>query len=249
MRTIFNTLVVWLALIVPVSAQNGAAIVVYHRFGAAAASTTVSDTALDEQLGWLAVHARVGSLRSVLARLQGDTANQACVAITADDGHRSIYTDLYPRIVRYRLPVTLFIYPSAISNASYALTWDELTEMTASGLVDVQSHTYWHPNFHQEKARRSPSDYRDFVNAQLTRSKQALEARLDRTVDMLAWPFEIRDGELETAANRAGYVAAFTLGNRPAAADSDMMALPRFWISDGDRTSRLAAIVAKACGS
>jgi hypothetical protein len=77
------------------------------------------------------------------------SVQRLCVAITVDDGHRSVYTDLYPRIVRLRQPVTLFIYPSAISNAPYALTWAKLSEMARSGLVDEQSHTYWHPNFHQ----------------------------------------------------------------------------------------------------
>jgi hypothetical protein len=38
----------------------------------------------------------------------------------ADDGHRSVYTDLYPRFFSHRLAVTLFIYPSAISNVPYS---------------------------------------------------------------------------------------------------------------------------------
>ncbi|MGA3401653.1 MAG: polysaccharide deacetylase family protein [Acetobacteraceae bacterium] len=231
--------------------QDGAAILVYHRFGPVAASTTVSDAALDEQLAWLASHARVAPLRSVIGALHAgmSSADRPCVAITADDGHRSVYTDLYPRIRRYRLPVTLFIYPSAISNASYALTWAQLQEMTESGLVDVQSHTYWHPNFKQEKARRSPADYRDFVAMQLSRSKQVLEARIGRPVDMLAWPFAIHDDELEAAAARAGYTAGFLLSNQVARPGTDMLALPRVWMSDGDRGARLAAVIQAACAA
>ena len=228
---------------------SGAAILVYHRFGPAAGATTVSDAVLDEQLAWLASHARVAPLREVLDGLRDASApTRPCVAITADDGHRSIYTDLYPRIRRFRLPVTLFIYPSAISNASYALTWQELGEMAASGLVDVQSHTVWHPNFHQEKARRSPADYHDFVALQLGRSRQIIEAKLGRTVDMLAWPFGIDDTELNATATAAGYRAGFVLGNRIALSGQDALALPRIWISDGDRSARLAALVGPACG-
>ena len=230
-------------------AQYGAAILVYHRFGPTAGSTTVSDSALDEQLAWLASHARVATLRSVSAALQAglSSAERPCVAITADDGHRSVYTDLFPRIRHHRLPVTLFIYPSAISNAPYALTWAELQEMAASGLVDVQSHTYWHPNFKLEKARRSPADYREFVAMQLSRSMQVIEAQIGRPVDMLAWPFAIHDDELEAAATQAGYVAGFILGNRTALPGTDMLALPRFWISDSDRSAGLATILTKAC--
>jgi peptidoglycan/xylan/chitin deacetylase (PgdA/CDA1 family) len=228
---------------------EGAAILVYHRFGPTAGPTTVSDAALDEQMAWLAAHVRIGPLRSVISALHENPppVEHPCLAITADDGHQSAYADLYPRILRYRLPMTLFIYPSAISNAPYALTWAELSEMAASGLVDVQSHTYWHPNFHQEKAHRPPADYRNFVDMQLSRSKQRLEAQLGRTVDMLAWPFGIYDNELGAAAVRAGYVAGFALGNRTALPGTDPLALPRFWMSDTDRTSRLAAMLAPAC--
>ena len=49
------------------SQRAGAAILVYHRFGPKAASTTVSDVALDIQLAWLARHVRVAPLRDVIA--------------------------------------------------------------------------------------------------------------------------------------------------------------------------------------
>jgi len=229
-------------------AQTGAAILVYHRFGPIAGSTTVSDAGLDQQLSWLSSNAHAAPLRSVIDALRAGktTAGRPCVAITADDGHSSIYTDLYPRILRYRVPITLFIYPSAISNASYALTWSQLTEMAGSGLVDVQSHTYWHPNFQQEKTRRSAPDYREFVDMQLARSKEVLEAHIGRPVDMLAWPFAVHDQELDAAAVRAGYSIGFVLGNRAARPNTDMLALPRFWVSDSDRPARLAAMLASA---
>ena len=226
--------------------KTGAAILVYHRFGPVAAATTVSVASLDEQLSWLAAHTHVAPLRAVVEALRSgaSVAGRTCVAITADDGHRSVFTDLYPRILRYRLPITLFIYPSAISNAPYALTWSQLAEMAGSGLVDVQSHTYWHPNFSQEKARRSPDSYREFVNMQLLHSKQVLEEHMDQRVDMLAWPFGIHDAELEAAAMHSGYVAGFLLGNRAVQPGDDLLALPRFWISDSDGAAHFATMLA-----
>lgn len=254
MRLVVLVLALCAALVAPTGAQpvrGSAAILVYHRFGPTAAFTTVSDVVLDEQLSWLASHVRVARLHDVLDALRAGEASvqRPCVAITVDDGHRSVYTDLYPRIVRLRLPVTLFIYPSAISNASYALTWAELSEMVRSGLIDVQSHTFWHPNFHHEKSRRSPPDYASFVAAQLSRSRDVIEAHLGHPVDLLAWPFSIHDDELEEAARHAGYVAGFTLGNQAALPGSDILALPRFWISDNERAGQLATVLSRACPS
>ena len=243
----FGLLIAGVSTVSSTSACADAAILVYHRFGLAAASTTVSDSALDVQLSWLAAHTRVGKLQAVVDGLKADNVNAPCVAVTVDDGHRSVFTDLFPRLLRYRLPATLFVYPSAISKADYALTWDQLREMAASGLVDVQSHTYWHPNFSVEKRRRTAQDYLRFVTMQLARSRAVIAKQIGRPVDMLAWPFGLSDRELGQAASNAGYVAGFLLGNKPVKSGSDPLALPRIWMSDGDRESRLAATVGTVC--
>jgi peptidoglycan/xylan/chitin deacetylase (PgdA/CDA1 family) len=32
------------------------------------------------------------------------------VVITVDDGHRSVYTHMFPLVKQYRVPVTLFVH-------------------------------------------------------------------------------------------------------------------------------------------
>lgn len=231
----------------PKNSLVGVSILLYHRFDPTTpASTTVTTPVFEEQLEWLqAHHVAVIPLRSLVNELKGTGAaiDSPSVVICADDGHQSVYTQMFPLIKRYRIPVTLFIYPSAISHASYALTWEELKEMEASGLVEVQSHTYWHPNFKQERARQSPAEYQKFVDLQLVRSKQTLESRMGHPVDLLAWPYGIHDPDLEAAATRAGYVAAFSLDGRPVVPGMDPMAIPRFMIGNHDRGPQFAAIV------
>lgn len=225
-------------------------ILVYHRFGPTVAdSMTVTTAVFAEQLAWLKSHDyRIIPLRTLAESLR-DPAKKIpprSVVITADDGHKSVYTEMLPLIRRDRFPVTLFIYPSAISNASYALTWEELAEIAKSGLVDVQSHTYWHPNFNHERARLSPDAYRTFVMMQLTRSKQVISQHLGTSVDMLSWPFGIYNAELEQWAAMAGYRIAVTLERRDVTSDADPLALPRYLMTDRDRGVRFVAIVAGA---
>lgn len=223
-------------------------ILVYHRFDPSTAGpTTVTVAAFEAQLAWLTQHGyRIIPLREAMAEPKGVAPgpHEPAAVITVDDGHKSVYTVLFPLIRQRRIPVTLFIYPSAISNASYALTWAQLQEMQASGLVDVESHTYWHPNFRTERRRLSPADYRAFVDLQLTRSKAVLETRLGKPVDQLAWPFGIVDPDLEAAARKAGYVAAFAYAGGPARPDDDRLALPRIPIVDADRGGRFGALIA-----
>ena len=222
-------------------------ILVYHRFGPVLADDmTVRTAVFQSQLDLIAQRGyRVLPLKGLLAALGDSNASALAhsVVLTVDDGHRTVYTDLFPVILKHRLPVTLFIYPSAISNAPYALTWDQLAEMKASGLVDVQSHTFWHPNFNVERNRLAPAAYEKFVREQFATSKAILERRLHGTVDLLAWPFGIYDEQLMQWAQETGYRAAFTIERRAASRADKMMALPRYLVVDADRGARFDALL------
>ncbi|NIR16016.1 MAG: polysaccharide deacetylase family protein, partial [Desulfobacterales bacterium] len=45
------------------------------------------------------------------------------VAITIDDGYRSVYELAYPILRRYNFKATLFIYTDFIDNSPNALSW------------------------------------------------------------------------------------------------------------------------------
>src|SRR6185369_15350000 len=222
-------------------------ILLYHRLGPVSPDEmTVTTPVFEAQLKLIQERGyKVIPLAALVAAL-GDSAvplPERAVVLTADDGHRTVYSDMFPLIQRLKIPVTLFIYPSAISNADYAMTWAQLAEMKASGLADIQSHTFWHPNFNVEKKRLAPAAYEKFVQDQLVKPKAVLEQKFGGTVDLLAWPFGIHDADLERAAQAAGYVAAFTIDRRPVTRADRLMALPRFIVTDYDRGSRLTNLL------
>ena len=222
-------------------------ILVYHRFGPTVAdSMTVTNGTFAWQLQYLKEHGyKVIPLRDLVEFFQGTVSLPAahCVVITADDGHRSVYSDMLPLVKQYGIHVTLFIYPSALSNASYAMTWPQLAELVHTGLFDVQSHTYWHPNFHKERTRREPPEYDAVVDMQLAKSKRTLESRLGVHVDLLAWPFGIHDDDLMARARTAGYVAALSIERRPATVNDPLMALPRYLMTDAARGAVFARML------
>jgi len=211
-------------------------VLLYHRLGPVVAdSMTVRTSVFASHLEYLKTNGyTVIPLRRLIAYLAGEAPPPPArsVVITADDGHESVFTEMFPLVSRYHIPVTLFIYPSAISNAKYAMTWPQLREMQGSCLVDIQSHTYWHPNFNKEKKRLSADAYQDFVHMQMSKSKDVLEQRLGDHVDMLAWPFGIYDDELINKARQLGYIAGFTLERRHAVRSDNLMALPRYLMTD-----------------
>lgn len=217
-------------------AQRRVPILVYHRFGPVAAdSMTVRTETFEAHLRMLSAQGyHIVPLADVVKWIEGgpDSLPAKAVAITADDGHRSVFEVMMPIVLRERIPVTLFIYPSAISNASYALTWDQLRALKRTGLFEIQSHSYWHPNFNTERKRLAPAAFRALAHGQLRRARERLEQELGGSVRWLAWPFGIYDQELMEIAETEGVEAAFSLAGRPATASSPRLALPRYLMVD-----------------
>jgi peptidoglycan/xylan/chitin deacetylase (PgdA/CDA1 family) len=209
-------------------------ILTYHRFGAEVVdSMTIKTSALAEQLEWLKTNGyTVIPLDTAAQYLQGKIKSipAKSVVITVDDGHKSVYSDMAPLIKKYRVPVTLFIYPSAISNAKYAMTWEQLHELEATKLFHVESHTYWHPNFNHEKKKLSPEEYVKFVDKQLGGAKKKLEEKMGHEIKYLAWVFGIYDDNLLNEAKKAGYAMAFTIERRHASSNDNMMAQGRYMV-------------------
>ncbi len=222
----------------------------YHRFGDLAKDEmTLRNVTFKRQLEWLKDHnyTVIPLERAVNYLKKTEPAiPEKSVVITVDDGHRSVYSDMAPIVKEYQIPVTLFIYPSAISKAKYAMTWEQLRELEATKLFDVQSHTYWHPNFKREKKRLIKEEYDRFVTAQLGDAIKVIETKMGHTVEYLAWAFGIVDNELAMRAKELGYSAAFTIERRYAADDDSIMALPRFMVVEQHTLQTFGSVVGGA---
>jgi peptidoglycan/xylan/chitin deacetylase (PgdA/CDA1 family) len=222
-------------------------VLTYHRFspGASTSATIVSTPVFAHQMAWLAAnHVRVAPLRETIAVAHGTKLAAPTVAITADDGWRSVYTEMFPILREHRFHATLFINPPSIGHGGAYLTWPMLAEMVQSGLVDVQAHTLSHPNFNTERARHDPAAYQAYLDHEIAGSRTAITANLGLPADLLAWPFGLHDPQLEAAAQKAGFAAAYALGSSAITAGSPDFALPRYQIYDTDRDVRFAWIVA-----
>lgn len=220
------------------AAEPSVPILVYHRFGAVRAdSMTVTTEHFKQQLALLCKNRfSIIPLADFVAwRLgRGPAPPPRSVVLTFDDGHVSVYREARSIITGNCLPVTLFIYPSCISHASYAMTWEQLSKLAATQYFTVQSHTFWHPNFKQESKRLDRSAYAALVDRQFRRSQAILEERFQRRVPFLAWPFGIYDPYLMNRAGAAGYEAAFTIECRAATLADPVLALPRCPVSDSE---------------
>ncbi len=222
-------------------------ILLYHRLGPTVKDgMTVTTKVFESNLQYLRANGyRVIPLSTLVnyCLKKGPAPPPKSVVIVADDGHISMYTYMLPLAKKYNIPVTLFVYPSAISNASYAMTWQQLRDLKKTGLFDIQCHTYWHPNFNHEKKRLAPAEYDKFIDFQFRKSKDKLEKELGGRVDLLAWPFGIFNDHLEKKAFADGYRAAFTIISRDAGPEDKPMEIPRYLMINSDQGKAFARIL------
>lgn len=217
----------------------------YHRFASTVRdSMTVREATFAAHLDVLAdLGCNVISLRSLVDHRMGTAAAlpAKAVVITADDGHISQFEIMAPMLAEKKLCATFFIYPSAISNAKYAMTWPQLQALALRSQWEFGSHTCWHPNLIREQRHMSPQAYLRLVDEQLGRSRAILSNRLTRPIDWLSWPFGLADTLLCERAKAIGYQATVGLGNRASTSQDSRHALPRYLMTDAMDARALSA--------
>ena len=137
------------------------------------------------------------------ARKTGKSTVQKPVMLTFDDGYEDNYTALFPLVQKYQIPVLIFLITDRIGTPGY-LTWDQILQMQASGLVAFGSHSCSH------RRLRSLSD--EEIAQEITRSKQILEERLGHAVTAFCYPFGAGgfDKRVRPQVFKAGYLLDFS---------------------------------------
>ncbi|MBS1679501.1 MAG: polysaccharide deacetylase family protein [Actinobacteria bacterium] len=170
------------------------------------------------------------------------------VAITFDDGYRSVIELAQPILAELGLPGTLFVPTDWIGSERpmawpgiehwlggehqrelIPMGWDEVRRLRDAGW-EIGSHTRSHPKLSQIRSER--------MRAELAESKATCEAELG-SCTTIAYPYGDHSDAVAAAAGAAGYAAAATL---PAGAPTPKpLAWPRIgiYVHDDMRSFRL----------
>lgn len=190
-----------LALLAPAMSgrvrEPGLFVLIYHRIGAGMGEEMDLPAArFAAQMNELRDHHDVVALHDGLDALAGGRALTGdLVAVTFDDGYHEVFSAAWPVLKDLTIPATVFVATGFLDGETEApirasastdgarprpLTWDQLSEMTETGLVSAGSHSHTHRDFDTLSA----ADAEDEV----TRSKQILERRTGSSVDVFAYP-------------------------------------------------------------
>lgn len=184
----------------------------YHRFGTGGGKMVVSPANFALQLDYLARNDyRVIPLGQLVGYLAGKQAlPQRAVVITIDDGYESTYRHAFPLLRKYGFPATVFVYTDFVGSGE-ALSWAQLQELSASGLVEIQAHSKTHRNLIDRVAAENDQQYRQGLEQEAKAPREILERRLAVQVRHYAFPFgDANDVVLDVLA-RQQYQLAVTV--------------------------------------
>ncbi len=218
--------------------------VIYHSIdGAMGIELDLPLDLFEKQMAFLADNYQVQSYDTALQRLRDSAATAAvasapAVVLTFDDGYSDFYTTVYPLLVEYGIPATLFVTTGFIEDGTpypmmshpelspLPVSWDMLGKMHESGLVTIGAHTHTHPVLTVLTS--------DEIEEELAYPLELFEQRLGFRPVHFAYPKAIADPAV-SAIVRNYYQSAAGAGGRFAiSAGFDRYAIPRVPIRRSD---------------
>lgn len=169
------------------------------------------------------------------------------IAITFDDGDRSVYDYAWPILEKYGFKASYFVITKQVGREWEGLnflSWDELRELYESGIFTIESHTH---DLHYKVGDRHSSrpvfaaasdgqhsfdDYdrwEDKVLDDLERSRELIATHVGRAPRHLAWPFGGSNPTIDELALVAGFDRTYLLreGMNESFVGSDLSELER----------------------
>ncbi|WP_269790818.1 poly-beta-1,6-N-acetyl-D-glucosamine N-deacetylase PgaB [Stenotrophomonas sp. Iso1] len=263
------------------SADNGLLVISYHdirddvvRHGDPDLYA-VSTQNFAAHLDWLSTHGYhpVSLSQLIEASRGGKPLPPQPVLLTFDDGLRSVYTKVFPLLRAYNYPALIAVITDYVEMApgrsiDYGyrpfasddfLTWPQIREMQASGLIEVASHT---DNLHHgvqsnpqgnstpavitriydpaAAAYETPQAYEQRIRDDLARSVQRITDNTGTKPRAIVWPYAAYNSFTNELAAQLGMDVSFDLEGRSTPVTSNLGGLARLLMVDNPTVVSLA---------
>lgn len=193
--------------------RPGLIVLAYHRIGANVdMELDIPTSFFEQQLKYLVEYYDVVTLDKGLETLTklGEPLEKDMVALTFDDGYSDFYENAFPLLSHYKVPATIYLSTHYIETGenfpwdksldkekqaqAKPISWKQLEEITASGLITLGSHTHTHPNLNSLALQE--------IERELATSKQLIQKRLGINVEHFCYPGGVFSDYTEVAVSK-----------------------------------------------
>ena len=171
------------------SAPDGIRILFYHRVSADKDELAVTPERFSRQMLYLADEGYAVVDVLTAAAMLGGSAEGKTVALSFDDGYLDVAENALPVLREHGFRASVFVAPAVIDgDATFEwyerqpplLEWNRIRELDREGVLSFEAHSLTHPNL----LRLGDDEAREEISG----SKTALEARLERPVEAFSYP-------------------------------------------------------------
>jgi peptidoglycan/xylan/chitin deacetylase (PgdA/CDA1 family) len=207
---------------------KGAVVLMYHSVGEDNSFFTVKSSEFEKQIEYLKKNSfNVISLGQLEKYLKIKKIPPKTIVITFDDGYENNYTEAFPIIKKYKIPITIFLSTGKIGDklnihrgeSLPMLDWQQISEMHDSELVDFEPHTINHPKLAKLNLEEITHEIRE--------SKKTLESFLKITCPYFSYPFGSYNDESLRIVEDLGFRLAFTVKKGRVRVSTNRFLLPR----------------------
>jgi peptidoglycan/xylan/chitin deacetylase (PgdA/CDA1 family) len=185
---------------------------------------SVAPALFAQQMQYLATHGYTPITLDTLAAIFAGKARAPAkpIVLTFDDGYKDFFTAAFPILKLHHFHAVSFVITGFVGEHRY-LSWKNIKEMQASGLIAFESHTVHHTYL-------PAVSYQQALDEVVT-SKKILQSETGAPVNFIAYPDGATDATVERALQKAGYIGA--LGEWFAKATVISLDMPRVRIPGG----------------
>jgi len=199
-------------------------ILMYHHVMDVAAAKATGASGLNvppkifqEQMDYLQQKGyQVVDLDEMLTGIKNNSLPKKAVVLTFDDGYRDFYENAYPVLKEKNFKATLFVISQYVGGERY-VSWEQLREMMASGLVLLGDHTLNHPSL--------PSLSKEQEFNQIVSAKKIIEENTGAKVSFFAYPYGSSNANAKQVLKENGFLGAVTT----VSGETQCLGLPYDW--------------------
>lgn len=166
-------------------------------------SLSVDNIIFDQQMAYLVSngYSTITAKQLVDAVKTHSPLPSKSIVITLDDGYKDAHTYAYPILQKYHLTANMMISTGLVGGEDY-LSWEQIGEMSRSGLVYFTDHTWSHYSLGNASS--------DKITFEIMTAKQQLEDHTGQKVDIFTYPYGSFSNLVVSILQQNGFIGAFS---------------------------------------
>lgn len=148
------------------------------------------------------------------------------IAITFDDGYKSVHSNAIPVLRKHRFPYTIFINTDLIDHSKEFMSWQQLQQLNSEGAT-IANHTTAHSHLVRQREDESYLQWQQRIEEEITRAETVIRQKLEESPQLLAYPYGEYNSTIKLMA-RTHDLIGFAQHSGAFDENVDWQAVPRF---------------------